>query len=369
MNDKKLILPLLIMLFLLINCTDSQTVKIVNHQNTTDKEVTKELSELIFKHTKIFPNNTQLAFALIKKGKTQYYGVEKRNDTIFSIKNYKNAFEVGSISKVFTSVLLADMVLDNTISLDSDINQYYDFQFNKNQKITFKTLANHTSGMPRMATNFELDISNPDPFTSYTEKKLLDYLANELELKQNQAPKYVYSNIGAGLLGYTLSKIKEKSLINLLQENIFAKYNMTNSTIGSKNVTAHLVQGLNANGQPTSNWSFGPISGAGAIISTAEDLSKFAIAQFQENDSILNLARTKTHIMSENSSIGLGWHIKSNKPNENWFWHNGGTGGYTSCMVVNTVNKNGVIILSNVSALGEPMDNIDKLCFAIMQNL
>ncbi len=366
---KKLILPFLTVLFSLINCTNSQTVKTVNHQNTTDEKIAKDLSELIFKHTKIFPNNTQLAFALIKNGKTQFYGVEKRNDTIFSIKNHNNAFEVGSISKVFTSVLLADMVLDNTISLDSDINQYYDFQFNKNQKITFKALANHTSGMPRMPSDFELDFNNPDPFTSYTEKKLLHYLANALELTQNQAPKYAYSNVGAGLLGYTLSKIKKKSLINLLQENIFSKYNMTNSTIGSKNVTTHLVQGLNADGQPTSNWNFGPLSGAGAIISTAEDLSKFAIAQFQENDSILHLARTKTHTMSEKSSIGLGWHIKSNTPNEKWFWHNGGTGGYTSCMVVNTVNKNGVIILSNVSALGEPMDNIDKLCFSIMETL
>lgn len=339
-----------------------------NFQNTTDKETSKKFSELILEHTKMFPNNTQLAFAFIKNGNTEYYGIEKRNDTIFSIVNHKSAFEIGSITKVFTSVLLADMVVDSIITLETEINQYYNFKFNKSQNITFKSLANHTSGLPRMPTNFEMDINNPDPFSVYTEQNLLDYLANELELSHNEEPKWNYSNVGAGLLGYTLSKIKNKPLNELYEEKIFSKYNMANSTIGSKNVTTKLVQGLDPNGRPITNWNLGPLSGAGAVISTVEDLSKFAIAQFQENDTILNLTRSETHKISENSRIGLGWEWRIT-PNGNWYWHNGGTGGYTSCMVLNTKNNNSVIILSNVSATSAPMDNIDKLCFAIMEKI
>lgn len=367
---QKLTIVFFIVLFTFYGCGQTQTKKTVNYQNTTDKKISKELSDLILEHTKMFPNNTQLAFAFIKNGNTEYYGIEKRNDTIFSIENHKNAFEIGSITKVFTSVLLADMVIDSTITLDSDINQYYDFKFSKNQKITFKSLANHTSGLPRMPSNFEIDIiNNPDPFSTYTEENLMDYLANELELAENEVPKWNYSNVGAGLLGYTLSKIQKKPLKDLYEQRIFSRYNMTNSTVGSENVTTELVQALDQKGQPTSNWNFGPLSGAGAIISTVEDLSKFAIAQFQENDTVLNLARAETHkIKSKSSSIGLGWEWYT-KPNGNWYWHNGGTGGYTSCMIVNTMDKNSVIILSNVSAISEPMDNIDKLCFAIMEKL
>lgn len=365
---QKLTILFFLTLFTFDSCSQTQLKKTVNYQNTTDKKISEDLSELIYKHTKMFPNNTQLAFAFIKNGKTEYYGIEKRNDTIFSNENHKNAFEIGSITKVFTSVLLADMVIDSSIILNSDINQYYDFQFNKNQKITFKSLANHTSGLPRMPSNFELDINNSDPFANYTEENLMDYLANELELSQNKVPKWNYSNVGAGLLGYTLSKIKKKPLNDLYEHKIFSRYNMTNSIIGSENVTTKLVQGLDRNGQPINNWNFGPLSGAGAIISTVEDLSKFSVAQFKENNTILNLTRTETHKIDKKSSIGLGWEWY-NKPNGNWYWHNGGTGGYTSCIIIDTIKKNSIIILSNVSATSEPMDNIDKLCFAIMEKL
>ena len=108
---------------------------------------------------------------------------------------------------------------------------------------------------------------------------------------------------------------------------------MINSTIGNKNVTTKLVQGLDPNGQPIPNWNLGPLSGAGAIISTVEDLSKFAIAQFQENDTILNLTRTETNKISEKLRIGLGWEWYI-KPDGNWYWHNGGTAGYKPSTVV-----------------------------------
>lgn len=367
---KATILQFLIFLFTLFSCKDSKTTTIIGHEVAKEATVTEEQSDLIIKHTKMFPDNTQLAFAIIENGNIEYYGIEKKNDTIYSIENRKSAFEVGSISKVFTSVLLSDMVLEGTLSLDSNINVYYDFKFNDNQQITFKELANHTSGLPRMASNFEFDIQNQDPFATYTEEKLLYYLANALELSKGKESKlYNYSNLGAGLLGYTLTKVKEESLLSLLKESIFSKYDMTNSSIGSENLSTPLVKGLNADGQPTLNWNLGPLEGAGSVMSTAEDLSKFVLAQFEVSDEVLKLARTETHIMDEKSSIGLGWHIQTNKDGENWIWHNGGTGGYTSCMVLNTDNKDGVIVLSNVSALSEPMDHIDKLCFSIMKTL
>ena len=179
--------------------------------NSLGENVPPKLQELVFEHTKMFPNNTELAFAIIENGDANYYGVKKKFDSLLPIENSESAFEVGSISKVFTSVLLADMVLDGTVELKSDINSYYDFQFNRDSRISFESLANHTSGLPRMPSNFNLDIDNPDPFGSYTEKDLMFYLENDLELEPQQFPSYNYSNLGVGLLGFTLSKIEQES--------------------------------------------------------------------------------------------------------------------------------------------------------------
>lgn len=66
-----------------------------------------------FSETKDFPNNTQLAIAIIHNGTTKFYGIKLVNDTIFTIDNHDNVFEIGSISEVITATLLADMVVNN----------------------------------------------------------------------------------------------------------------------------------------------------------------------------------------------------------------------------------------------------------------
>ncbi|SDQ92758.1 serine hydrolase domain-containing protein [Flagellimonas zhangzhouensis] len=366
---KNSILPFFPVLLFFLSCGNSQINKTVNNQIIDNEIITLDQSKLIFEHTKVFPNNTQLALAFIENGSTKFYGVEKRNDSIFTVQNRNNAFEIGSITKVFTSTLLADFVIEDKLKLEDPINPYFDFGFNEEQEITFKTLANHTSGLPRMPSNFNFDISNQDPFSNYDEEKLNYYLANEMDLSFDEDGKYEYSNLGAGLLGYTLSKIGNKPLNQLFHERIFSKYKMSNSTIGSENVSVYLVQGQSPEGLPVQNWNLASLSGAGDIISTTEDLSRFVLAQFQEDDKVLTLTRSETHVMNTKSSIGLGWHIRKDPSGENWIWHNGGTGGYTSCMVLNTESKNGVIVLSNVSALGDPMVHIDELCFELMRNL
>ncbi len=83
-----------------------------------------------------------------------------------SIKNQNKIFEIGSITKVFTSSVLASLVVDNRLKLNDFVNNYYPFAFNNNSKISFLDLANHTSGMPRLPEN--LDVSNKlNPYKNY----------------------------------------------------------------------------------------------------------------------------------------------------------------------------------------------------------
>ncbi|WP_273273264.1 serine hydrolase domain-containing protein [Maribacter polysiphoniae] len=270
----------------------------------------KKQTELILKKAKNFPNRTQIAFGIIDDGIVNYFGVELSNDSIFTTKNYSSVFEIGSVTKVFTTTLLADFTLDNKLNLEDKINSYLDAKINNNTEISYKQLANHTSGLPRLPTNLDLWSVNPNnPYQNYNEQQLKLYLTNELKLSHIPGTHYEYSNLGIGLLGYVLSKIESTAYEDLLKTYIFSKYNMSHSTTDQKKVEGLMVKGLDRSGNITSNWDLGVLVAAGGMLSTTEDLSKFVVAQFDATNKELQLTRTKTFTINNISDYGLGWEI------------------------------------------------------------
>jgi CubicO group peptidase (beta-lactamase class C family) len=339
--------------------TENKTINVLN-------SFPKEIAENIYSKSKNFPNNTQLSIAIIRNGKTNYYGIIKVNDSIKAFENQNRIFEIGSLTKVFTSTVLSSLVVDNKIKLTDNINSFYPFDFKDNVKINFESLANHTSGLPRLPEN--LDLSNEtNPYKKYGNKEIEDYLKNLLKLENSNSKKYLYSNLGAGILGNTLGLTQKTSFQNLLQKRIFDKYKMENSFMSSQNLEGKLVKGLNENGEIISNWDFDSLFGGGGILSCTEDLAKFASAQLNPKNKELSLTRTPTFTINEKMKIGLGWHILKSENNQELIWHNGGTGGYSSSMSINIKEKTAVIILSNVSAFNTEMKNIDELCFALIK--
>jgi CubicO group peptidase (beta-lactamase class C family) len=339
--------------------TENKTINVLN-------SFPKEIAENIYSKSKKFPNNTQLSIAIIRNGKTNYYGIIKVNDSIKAFENQNRIFEIGSLTKVFTSTVLSSLVVDNKIELTDNVNSFYPFDFKDNAKINFESLANHTSGLPRLPEN--LDLSNEtNPYKKYGDKELEDYLKNLLKLDNSNSKKYLYSNLGAGILGNTLGLSQKTSFQNLLQKRIFDKYKMENSFMSSQNLGSKLVKGLNENGEIISNWDFDSLFGGGGILSCTEDLAKFASAQLNHKNKELSLTRTPTFTINDKMKIGLGWHILKSGNNKELIWHNGGTGGYSSSMSINIKEKTAVIILSNVSAFNTEMKNIDELCFALIK--
>jgi len=322
----------------------------------------KEIAEIIFSKSKDFPNNTQLSIAIIENGKTNFYGITKVNDTIKLAENQMKIFEIGSITKVFTSTVLASLVENKKIKLTDEINSYYPFAFKDNIKINFESLANHTSGLPRLPDN--LDLSNEiNPYKNYGKTEIEAYLKNLLKCEKETSRTYSYSNLGTGLLGYTLGLSQKTNFQNLLQKKIFNKYKMSNSFTSSRNLGNSLIKGLNKKGEILPNWDFDVLFGAGGILSTTEDLAKFANAQFNPKNKELELTRKTTFEIKGNTKIGLGWHILESPNGENLFWHNGGTGGYSSSMVMKVQEKTAVIILSNVFDIN---DKIDALSYELI---
>ncbi|VAW33627.1 Beta-lactamase class C-like and penicillin binding proteins (PBPs) superfamily [hydrothermal vent metagenome] len=343
---------------------------LINNLSIADAVITQQQSDIIFKNSKIFPNQTQIAIAVINNGDVSYYGIKRNNDMISTFDNHQSIFEIGSITKVFTATLLAGFVIDKKVKLDDNINDYLSLSLNNNPTISFKQLANHTSGLPPLPLNLNLSLVNPaNPYKEYKKRDLESYLTELLEVPQKSIGKYQYSNLGLGILGYTLSKIANTSYDSLLQTKIFSKYNMLSSTTNINNINGVLVKGLDVAGNEVSNWDLAVLAGAGGIISSVEDLAKFVVAQFDNSNKELELSRQKTFVKNNNMDVGLGWHIIKAKSGNSWYWHSGGTGGYSSSMSIDIKNKNGIIILSNVSAFNPGMGNIDKLCFELMATL
>lgn len=339
-----------------------------NKQEISGKSITKVQSELIFEKIKAFPDDTQLSMALITNGKVDFYGVKRDRNKIITVDNHNKVFEIGSISKVFTSTLLANFVLNNKLQLDDSIGNHLGIELSENQNITFRELANHTSGLPRLAQNrgFGLFQDSDNPYRDYGEDKLMEYLTEKMVLGEKE---YAYSNIGAAILGYSIAKIGNTTYQELVENTIFSKYGMRNSSTSWANVGSKLVKGLNKDGELTPNWDLNVHVGAGGILSTSEDLSKFAVAQFDSTNLELALTRQKTHRIDEGVHVGLGWHMLRTEHLDEFITHNGGTGGYTSSIAVDMKSKNGVVVLSNVSAFHENYTAVVELCNQLLESL
>jgi len=311
----------------------------VNNNLIEKNNFLKKETDLIYKSMKNFPNKVQLSIAKIKNGTVFYYGVKKNSSSINIIDNQEKAFMVGSISKLFTSTLLAQMVEDNKIALDDNIEENLPYKLNNDIEISYKQLANHTSGISDESTKI---FEESDRYNDLSYKDIADYLEHNLSLAVAQN-SYQYSNFAVGALGYMLSHIENKSYEALLQERIFSKLDMNNSTSIRKNIK-NLVPALMENDDPV---PFG-FKSAGGILSTVEDLYAFSLASFSDLPEVL-LIQKETFKIDDTLSIGLGWHIFTDFESKlKFYFHSGETEGYRSVLILDKENQNGIIILSNL---------------------
>ncbi len=262
-------------------------------------------------------------------------------------------FEIGSATKVFTGLLLADMVSRNEVKLDDPIAKYLPASVKvpsrNNRQITLLDLATHTSGLPRMPDN--LVPKDPEnPYADYTVEQMYAFLS-DYSLPRDIGAEYEYSNFGVGLLGHILALKAGTNYEALVRERICQPLGMTNTMITlPAALKRHLAVGHNESGAPVKNWDLPVLAGAGALRSTANDLLNFLAANFARVPSKLapaiRLAQQPRHAAGAGMEIGLGWHI-ANQHEARLVWHNGGTGGYHAFLGFNPATKRGIVVLAN----------------------
>jgi len=265
-------------------------------------------------------------------------------------------FEIGSVTKVFTSLLLADMVQRGEVALTDPVSKYLPPNVKMpergGKKITLIDLATHTSGLPRLPSNFNpKDPANP--YADYTVAQLYEFLAT-VQLTRDIGSKYEYSNLGGGLLGHALARRAGTDYETLVRTRILEPLAMKNTAITlSKSMKDRLATGHDAALQPVSNWDLPTLAGAGALRSTANDLLTFAganlgIAKSPLASSMASMLATRRPTGIPGLDIALGWHISTINGHE-IVWHNGGTGGYRTWIGFDPKSRTGVVVLSNTS--------------------
>ena len=265
-------------------------------------------------------------------------------------------FEIGSISKVVTALLLADLVERGELKLNDPISKFLPKSVKvpsrSGKEITLIDLATHTSGLPRLPDNLKpQDIENP--YADYTVKQLYDFLSR-YRLTKDIGTEYEYSNLGAGLLGHILSLKAGMGYETLVTTRIAQPLQMNSTKIQlSAEMKSRFAIGHNEIGQPVKSWDLPTLAGAGGLRSTTHDLLNFLAASLGLTKSNLSPTMQRTQTVQRQTGtpdleIGLGWHILKKHGTE-IIWHNGGTGGYHSFIGFDKKKQLGVVVLSNSS--------------------
>jgi len=270
-------------------------------------------------------------------------------------------YEIGSVTKVFTSLILADMIEKGEVKPDDPVAKFLPetvkVPSRNGRQITLLDLSMQVSGLPRLPDNLKpADPANP--YADYDAAKLYDFLSR-YTLTRDPGEKYEYSNLAVGLLGHALALKAGMSYEELLRRRIFEPLGMSStSTTLSEAQKKRLAPGYDGSLKPVKNWDFAVLAGCGAVRSTVNDMLKFVAANLELTDTPLKAAMRRMRSLKRETGmpdvqIGMAWHTFSKFDTLIW-WHNGGTYGYRSFVGFNPAKKEGVVILCNTF-----MDNDD----------
>lgn len=290
----------------------------------------------------------------------------------------ETVYEIGSITKTFTTLLLADMVEHGEVKLDDPIRLYLPptvkVPTRKGKEITLVHLATHMSGLPRLDDSGRAKLKAvlqgnvANPYKSYGAADLYRFLST-YELTRDIGAQNEYSNLGMGLLGHLLTRKANMTYEELLVRRICEPLGMRSTRITlSAELRNRLAPAYVTTSMPAVNWDFDALAGCGAIRSTANDMLRYLAANLGLAKTPLEPAITLCHQVraktdDKNMDQALGWIIYNNPDaKRREIWHNGGTLGYRSFTGFVEEAKVGVVVLSNTGSA----DDVDAAGMAIL---
>lgn len=308
--------------------------------------------------------NASIVVGVTRNSKREYIGMLENGNARADTKLGDLYYEIGSTTKTFTSLLLAKLITENVVSLDDPVSKYkpaYKQALTyKGKEVTFRHLATHTSGLPRedMKTIRKQLKENKErknnPYKDFSPDDLDRFFTN-YKMKREIGKKFVYSNIGIGLLANTIADIFGMTYEEAIKAQILEPLRMNDTFINVDE--SHLdryVKAYDKKGKLVPPIELPAINGAGAIKSTMNDMLTYVEHQIGLNESPLQEAIALTHEgqavnPSKHLDMGLCWMIENKKWAETPVIHHGGTtvGFHTYCGFMKE-HKIGIVIFSTI---------------------
>lgn len=303
------------------------------------KEISQYTSNQMIDYTLNNNENAIISVAIYNENGITYnvYGADY---------NLNYDYEIGSITKTFTAMLVSKAIEEERINLDDSISNYLELE--NRYYPTIKRIITHTSGLKPYYLSLQ-KIKNyfagGNDFYNISKEQLLKEL-NKTRLEERDY-NFNYSNFGVSALGLVLEKVYDKNYNELLEEYL-QQLDMNNTTIAT------------GTGILSGYWKWNENDGyipSGAIISNIEDMSKYLETLITSDENyVINVAEPLTDINVENEiynmldvnidSVGMTWMIDNKN---NIIWHNGSTTNFNSYIGFNRKKKIGVVVLSNIS--------------------
>ncbi|MEZ5537853.1 MAG: serine hydrolase domain-containing protein [Thiolinea sp.] len=299
-----------------------------------------------------------VVIGVFKAGQTfvQGYGVLDKNDT--RVPDGDTLFQIASAGKLFTAATLQILCDEGDLEIDATLQQVIGAKHPLDpavQNITLRQLATHTSGLPglprlwvkRLIKKVGRANIMQNPYSHFDVEEVWDYLQNPED--KRKPGRFVYSNLGMGLLGHVLEEVSGQSLEALVADNLLRPLGMTHSGMA----TDGLVPGHDARGDSAQPWTFGLLYGAGAFHSCVSDMLSFIKANLHSNAPLANSLH-KMHERHAGGKTGIGWMQASPLDrfigNNTLIWHDGRVGGYGSYIAIDPERQTGLVVLTNRSA-------------------
>lgn len=267
------------------------------------------------------------------------------------------AFEIGSVSKTMTAVLLADLIGQGKAALDDPLADYLPegttLPTFEGKPILLRHVVTHTSGLPALPSRLgATDMSNL--YVNLTEEALLASLG-DVTLARAPGKQFEYSNFASMVLSYAVARRTGSDLESLLKQRLFAPLGMDSAYINAAPQGVRAAMGHTANGKPTSAWHFATnLAGVGGVRATLDDMVRYVQGNLGLVDSPMSPAlELAQQPVSAQPPMAMNWML-AKVGTRTVHAHEGGTGGFSSFVSVDKEKQRGVVILSDTawSAIG-----------------
>ncbi len=272
-------------------------------------------------------------------------------------------YRVGSISKSFTALLMAQLAARTGLDIDRPLSDYLPEAKrlaggpDTLAAVTLRRLASHTAGLIREP---ELPRAAAGPIALW-EDKIVASIPTTAFLA-GPGERYSYSNIGFGMLGLAISRAARRPFMDLVTEYIVEPLEMKQTVfVMTPELYPHLAVGYSTSGDGTissafpalEHWGRGYKVPNGGIYSTVGDLATFAGAIMGTSAVEILPAEWRREMMSvqtpesPTAGYGLGLALRTGESGVRLVGHGGGVAGYNAYLVFDPTSKVGVVLLRN----------------------